>query len=56
VTADNHMSSVEGSIGVFPRRILIPVEDWNESVAILTEAGLGEHLAVPPYRPAASRV
>jgi hypothetical protein len=56
VTADTHMSSVEGSIGVFPRRILIPVEDWNESVAILTEAGLGEHLAVPPHRPAASRV
>ncbi len=43
--ADFHVSSVEGSIGAFPRRVLIAEEDWNESVSILTEAGLAEHLA-----------
>ncbi len=45
LVADVHVSTVEGSIGAFPRRVLIAVEDWNESVAILTEAGLGAHLA-----------
>ncbi len=44
LVADAHVSSVEGSIGAFPRRVLIAAEDWNESVAILTEAGLAKHL------------
>ncbi len=48
LVADVHVSSVEGSIGAFPRRVLIAAEDWNESVAILTEAGLGVHLVAPP--------
>jgi len=42
--ADVH---VEGSINAFPRRVLVADEDWDESVSILTEAGLGEHLADP---------
>jgi hypothetical protein len=45
--ADVHVSSVEGSINAFPRRVLVADEDWDESVSILTEAGLGEHLADP---------
>lgn len=48
LVADVHVSSVEGSIGAFPRRVLIAAEDWNESVAILTEAGLGAQLAASP--------
>ncbi|MGO9173490.1 MAG: DUF2007 domain-containing protein [Rhodomicrobium sp.] len=48
--ADVHMSVVEGSIGAFPRRVLIAAEDWNESADILTEAGLAAHLAPPPCR------
>ncbi len=44
LVADVHVSSVEGSIGAFPRRVLIAAEDWNESVAILKEAGLAAHL------------
>ncbi len=47
MVADVHVSVVEGSIGAFPRRVLIAAEDWNESVAILTEAGLAAHLAEP---------
>lgn len=42
--ADIHVSSVEGSIGAFPRRVLVPAEDWDESISILTAAGLGDRL------------
>ena len=48
LVADAHVSAVEGSIGAFPRRVLIAAEDWDESAAILTEAGLAAHLAPPP--------
>ena len=55
LVADAHVSTVEGSIGAFPRRVLIASEDWDESAAILTDAGLAAHLAPPP-REAARRV
>ena len=42
--ADVHVSTVEGSIGAFPRRLLVPDEDFDEAAAILTEAGLAAHL------------
>ena len=42
--ADIHVSSVEGSIGAFPRRVLVDAEDWDESKSVLTAAGLGDHL------------
>ncbi len=45
--ADVHVSSVEGSIGAFPRRVLIAAEDWDESISVLTAAGLGGHLIDP---------
>ncbi len=48
LVADLHVSAVEGSIGAFPRRVLIAAGDWDESAAILTEAGLAAHLAAPP--------
>jgi hypothetical protein len=44
IIADTHVSSVEGSIGAFPRRVLVASKDWNESVTLLTEAGLAGHL------------
>ncbi len=53
LVADVHVSSVEGSIGVFPRRVLVAAEDWDESVSILTAAGLGEHVIAPAPRGAA---
>ena len=48
LVADVHMSTVEGSIGAFPRRVLVAAEDWEESAAILSEAGLDAHLAAAP--------
>jgi hypothetical protein len=44
MVADVHISSLELSIAVFPRRVLVPAEDWEESREILIAAGLGEHL------------
>jgi hypothetical protein len=48
LVADVHVSSVEGSIGAFPKRVLIAAEDWTESTAILREAGLAQHLRPAP--------
>jgi len=40
--ADTHMSITEGSIGVFPRRVLVLDEDWPRAAQILEEADLGQ--------------
>jgi hypothetical protein len=42
--ADQHVSIVEGSIGAFPRRLLVDASDWGEARRLLAEAGLGEWL------------
>jgi hypothetical protein len=38
--ADVNMSIVEGSIGVFPRRVLVPDGDWERARQILSDADL----------------
>jgi hypothetical protein len=38
--ADGHMSVLEGSLGVLPRRVLIDEDDWSEAVELLKGAGL----------------
>jgi hypothetical protein len=50
MVVDVHMSVAEGSIGIFPRRVLVAVEDLRESAAILIEAGLTEYLVAPSQR------
>ena len=42
---DGHMSVLEGSIGVFPRRVMIDEDDEMRARRLLNEAGLREHLA-----------
>jgi putative signal transducing protein len=42
--ADQHMSVVEGSIGAFPRRLLVGGEDWLTARRVLSQAGLGASL------------
>lgn len=37
---DAHVSVVEGSIGVFPRRLMVIDEDAEEARALLREAGV----------------
>jgi hypothetical protein len=38
--ADQHMSVLEGSIGAFPRRLLVAQSDDVSARRLLTEAGL----------------
>jgi hypothetical protein len=42
--ADRHMSSVEGSIGALPRRMLIATHSLARARKLLTDAGLGDAL------------
>jgi hypothetical protein len=45
LVADVHMSVMEGSIGVFPRRVLVAAADWHDGAAILADAGLSEYIS-----------
>jgi hypothetical protein len=42
--ADQHMSIIEGSIGAFPRRLLVDADVLSMARRLLGEAGLGEWL------------
>jgi len=42
--ADQHMSIAEGSIGAFPRRLLVDDSRWEAARTSLADAGLGEWL------------
>jgi hypothetical protein len=44
LVADRHMSTLEGAIGVFPRRILVVDDEIGRARRILIEAGLGSEL------------
>ncbi len=42
---DQNMSVMEGSIGILPRRILVPRPEHEEARRILSEAGLESELS-----------
>lgn len=44
VVLDRHMSSIEGSIGILPRRLLVADEHWRGARSVLEDAGLGHEL------------
>jgi hypothetical protein len=44
VVADQHMSVLEGSIGAFPRRLLVSETDWTAARRALLDAGLDDWL------------
>ena len=44
LVADNHMSLMEGSIGAFPRRLLVPGDHAAQARRLLRDAGLGHEL------------
>ncbi|MCJ8143575.1 DUF2007 domain-containing protein [Ancylobacter gelatini] len=46
VVLDQHMSALEGSIGLLPRRLLVEEERYRAARALLSEAGFGHALAV----------
>lgn len=41
VVADRNMSVLEGSIGVFPRRVLVAEDAWDDAARVLIDADLG---------------
>jgi hypothetical protein len=44
---DQNMSVIEGSLGVLPRRILVPDEQLEEAREIVHAAGIGGELEKP---------
>jgi hypothetical protein len=42
--ADGHISVLEGSIGAFPRRMLVPADRVAQARRLIAEAGLGAEL------------
>ena len=44
MVADDNMSVLEGSIGMFPRRLLVVSSELEQARALLSDAGLGEWL------------
>ena len=39
---DRNISLMEGSIGAFPRRLVVPEQSLSEARRLLTDAGLGQ--------------
>lgn len=42
--ADQHMSSLEGSVGFLPRRLLVQADDANQARRLLRDAGMAQSL------------
>ena len=41
---DQHVSLVDGSIGIIPRRLTVSDEDWEAAILALELAGLGDEV------------
>ncbi len=44
LVVDQNMSVLEGSIGIFPRRVLVDGDDLDAARRLLSEAGFGKEL------------
>jgi Putative prokaryotic signal transducing protein len=44
IVADQYTSSIEGSVGIFPRRLCVAARDWHRAWRALEEAGLADNL------------
>lgn len=51
--ADQHMSIVEGSLGILQKRIMVDGDALDEARELMVEAGLGAELPTKPVRPRA---
>ncbi|GJD36336.1 putative signal transducing protein [Methylobacterium aerolatum] len=47
LVADEHMSALEGSIGAFGRRLLVPSDHEAQARRLLRDAGLAHELRRP---------
>jgi hypothetical protein len=46
--ADTHMSLLEAQVGIMPRRLLVPREDFVRARVLLRENNLGAELSTDP--------
>jgi hypothetical protein len=44
IVADQNMSVLEGSIGIFPRRVLVAEDKFEAAQRLLRDAGFGHEL------------
>jgi hypothetical protein len=44
---DQNMSVIEGSLGVLPRRVLVPEGNLEEARRLIRDAGIGRELEKP---------
>ncbi len=44
---DGHMSVLEGSIGILPRRVVVADEDWERAVELMGDADVD--VTIHPY-------
>ena len=49
--ADQHMSILDGSIGILPRRIMVDTEYLHRARRLVNDNGLGKELPEKPIRP-----
>ena len=45
--ADQNMSIIEGSLGVLPRRVMVPADEIDAARSLLREAGMGKEISQP---------
>ena len=48
MVADQFTSSIEGSVGIFPHRLMVPAEAWQRARTALRQADLGHELVHDP--------
>ena len=48
--ADGHMSILDGSLGILPRRVMVDGEALDRARRLMRDAGLGDHLPAVPVR------
>jgi NADH:ubiquinone oxidoreductase subunit K len=41
---DSYVSAMEGSIGAFPRRVMVLADELDDALTLLIEAGFGKEL------------
>ncbi|PPC81531.1 MAG: hypothetical protein CTY31_10255 [Hyphomicrobium sp.] len=42
VVLDQNISILEGSIGIFPRRLAVSEDDWDQAARLMRDADLGQ--------------
>ena len=45
--ADQNMSIIEGSLGVLPRRVMVPDDEIDAARRLMLEAGIGKEVSEP---------